>query len=356
MRGCREAPPQLRVMLGRFNDPSRKVDRGGMQAQSESSKNKRKRARVDNDEWLVHAGMSDVGLERSVNEDRFATVSTETGLCFLVLDGMGGAEGGEFAAQISVDTIRRFLTGERHGDIVETLRGAFEDANRTIMLRRQSQRFKEMGTTVVGALIEDSAVAIGHVGDSRAYVVNGEEIRQLTVDHTYVQQLVDRNEITRDEALPHPQSHILTQCLGSSPDISVDVSRYWIWPREKGEQSDCIVLCSDGLYSMVDEEEICRLVGVLPPPKACEELIKLANDRGGYDNITVSIIPLEGHLRVEESPTWGKEVASRERSRRIGTWWQRSFLYHLVVAAFLAAGASMGAIAIFLYFKVLRGF
>jgi protein phosphatase len=327
-----------------------------MQAQSESSKNKRKRPRVGNDGPFVHAAMSDVGLERSVNEDRCATVSTETGMCFLVLDGMGGAEGGEFAAQISVDAIRRSLTGERHGDIVETLRGAFEDANRTIMLRRQSQRFKEMGTTVVGALIEDSAVAIGHVGDSRAYLVNGEEMHQLTVDHTYVQQLVDRNEITREEALPHPQSHILTQCLGSSPDISVDVTRYWIWPLERGQQSDCIVLCSDGLYSMVDEDEICRVVRVLPPPKACEELIKLANSRGGYDNITVFIIPLQGHLRVEESPTWGKEVSSRERSRRIGNWWQRSFLYHVMVAAFLAVGASVGAIGLFFYFKVLRGF
>lgn len=323
-----------------------------MQVHSESNKNKRKGARVVNDEPLVHAAMSDIGLERTVNEDRCATIATEAGVCFLVLDGMGGAEGGEFAAQISVDAMRRYLTSEHKEDVVESLRSACEEANRTIMLRRQSNRFKEMGTTVVGVLIEDSAVAIAHVGDSRAYLVEGDRMRQLTVDHTYVQQLVDRNEITREEALPHPQSHILTQCLGSSPDISVDADRFWIWPLRKGEASDFIVLCSDGLYSMVEDEEVRRIVTVLPPRKACEELIRLANSRGGFDNITVSIIPLHGHLRTEESPTWEKEIANRERNRRIDDWWRRSFVYHIVTAGVIAVGTSVAAIGLFFYLKV----
>jgi protein phosphatase len=330
------------------------MDRNVMQAQSESSKNKRKRASPVIDEPLVHAAMSDVGVERSENEDRCATIATERGVCFLVLDGMGGAEGGEFAAQISVDAVRRFLTAEHHGDVVEALRNACEEANRTIMLRRQSQRFKEMGTTIVGALIEDSAVAIAHVGDSRAYLVHEEGIQQLTVDHTYVQQLVDRNEITREEALTHPRSHVLTQCLGSSPDVTVDVNRYWIWPLERGGASDLLVLCSDGLYSLVSEEEIRRIVTVLAPRKACAELIQLANTRGGFDNITISIIPLHGHLRTEESPTWGREIASRERSRRIGDWWRRSLIYHMVTASIVAVGASLGAVALFFYLRVLR--
>jgi protein phosphatase len=210
-----------------------------------------------------------------------------------------------------------------------------------------------MGTTIVGVLIENSAVAIAHVGDSRAYLVQDNVMRQLTVDHTYVQQLVDRNEITREEALSHPRSHVLTQCLGSSPDITVDVDRYWIWPLQKGHSSDLIVLCSDGLYSMVAEDEILHVVMTLPPRKACEELIQLANSRGGYDNITVSIIPLHGNLRSEESPTWGREIASRERSRRIDDWWRRSLAYHVLVASALAAGASVAALGLFFYLKVL---
>jgi serine/threonine protein phosphatase PrpC len=327
-----------------------------MQAQSESNKNKRKRANVASDESLVYAAMSDVGLERSVNEDRCSTFATQVGECFLVLDGMGGSEGGEFAAQISADTIQRYLTVEHQEDIAERIRDACEEANRTIMLRRQSQRFTEMGTTVVGVLIEDSAVAVAHVGDSRAYLVQHDGIQQLTVDHTYVQQLVDRNEITREDALPHPQSHILTQCLGSSPDIKVDVERYWIWPLKKSELSDFIVLCSDGLYSLVGDEEIQRIVTVLPPPAACEELIQLANSRGGFDNVTVSIIPLRGHLRAEESPTWEKELSDRARGRRVNDWWKRSFAYHIVIASLFAVGASVAALGLFFYLKVLNGF
>jgi len=327
-----------------------------MQLDSESSKNKRKRGDVASDAPLVYAALSDVGLERSVNEDRCSTFATEAGECFLVLDGMGGAEGGEFAAQISADTIQRYLTGEHQEDIAERMRDACEEANRTIMLRRQNQRFTEMGTTVVGVLIEDSAVAVGHVGDSRPYLVQQDGIRQLTIDHTYVQQLVDRNEITREEALPHPQSHILTQCLGSSPDIRVDVDRYWIWPLKKRESSDFIVLCSDGLYSLVSDEEICRIVTVLPPPVACEELIQLANGRGGFDNVTVSIIPLHGHLRAEQSPTWEKELSDRARGRRVNDWWRRSFAYHILIAGFFAVGASVAALGVFFYLKVLRGF
>lgn len=324
-----------------------------MQARNELIKNKREGVNAVSDEPLVHAAMSDVGLERSVNEDRCATIATAGGGCFLVLDGMGGAEGGEFAAQISVDSVRRYLNTEPHDDIVDTLRNACAEANRTVMLRRQGQRFKEMGTTIVGVLIQDSAVAIAHVGDSRAYLVQENAIRQLTVDHTYVQQLVDRDELTREEALSHPRSHVLTQCLGSSPDITVDVDRYWIWPVQKGHRSDRIVLCSDGLYSMVADDEILRIVTTSSPQKSCLELIQLANTRGGYDNITVSIIPLGGHLRTEESPTWSKEMASRERRRRIDGWWCRSLAYHVLAASALAAGASIAAIVAFFYFKVL---
>ncbi len=324
-----------------------------MQTQSDSSKHKLERDRIGDDEGLVYAGMSDIGLERPVNEDRCESFPTQTGMCFLVLDGMGGADGGEFAAQISVDAIKRSLRGDLGLDLAEALTNSYEEANRTIIVRRQGQRFTEMGTTVVGVLIEDSAVVIGNVGDSRAYLVSGDEIRQLTIDHSYVQQLVDRNEISREDALPHPQSHILTQCLGSSPDIQIDVERYWIWPQRKGETSDLIVLCSDGLYSMVTEEEIQHVTTVVPPQQACEELIHLANSRGGFDNITIAIIPLHGHLKVEESPTWGRERASRERSRLIGAWWERSFVHHIIVSSLLAAGASLMAVGLFFYLRAL---
>ncbi len=323
-----------------------------MQLHFELSKTRRKNPDGRSDRSLVPAAATDIGLERSVNEDKFATLSTATGECFVVLDGMGGAEGGELAAQISVDTMRRTFLGVLEGDVAEVLKAAIEEANRTIALRRQNKRFKEMGTTVVAALFEDSSVAISHVGDSRAYLVREGVMEQLTVDHTYVQHLVDQHQISREEALPHPQSHILTQCLGSSPDLNVEVVRYWIWPLRKGEVSDYLVLCTDGLYSMLHEEEISAVVSSLPPRDACAELIRMANDRGGYDNITVSIVPLHGHLRPDESPTWVRERASRELSIRKEWWWRRSFVYHIIVASLFGCGLACAAVGVFLFFRV----
>jgi len=324
-----------------------------MQLNSEAGKNKRARAKLNRELAIVHAALSDIGHERAVNEDRCATIPTSEGLCYVVLDGMGGAEGGEFAAQLSVDSMHRSLSHGEHQEPREALRLAIEDANRTIVLRRQNLKFKEMGTTIVGVLIEASSVAVAHVGDSRAYVVRGDTMEQLTVDHTYVQQLVDRNEISKEEALPHPQSHILTQCLGSSDNIQVDITEHWIWPLKRGELTDFIVLCTDGLYSMVAEDEISSIVAALPPEKACEELVNVANARGGFDNITVSIIPLQGHLRATVSPTRDKEIAIRERARGIRRWWQRSILFHVVVAViggFIAAALAAG---IFFYVRML---
>ena len=322
-----------------------------MQVDSDSERKKRSQDRLEGDEGLVHAALTDVGLERAINEDRCALIATSHGVCHLVLDGMGGVDGGDFAAQLSVDAVQRCLFAQ-HREPVEAIKNAFEDANRTIMLRRQNRKFSEMGTTIVGVIIEGSSVAVAHVGDSRAYLVSGDSITQLTVDHTYVQQLVERNEITREEALPHPQSHILTQCLGSSPDLRVEASQYWIWPLEEGGQTDFIVLCTDGLYSMVAEEEISSLVTCLTPRKACEELIKAANSRGGFDNITVSIIPLNGYLRDLVSPTRGREVKVRERILKVERWWRRSFLFHLALAAVGGFFAAALAVIAFVYLRV----
>lgn len=316
-----------------------------------SERKKRAQGSPGGDSDLVHAAVTDAGMERAVNEDRCALISTIHGACHLVLDGMGGVDGGEFAAQLSVDAVQRCLLSQ-HREPVDAIRHAFEDANRTIMLRRHNPKFKEMGTTIVGVIIEGSSVAIGHVGDSRAYLISGDGIHQVTVDHTYVQQLVDRNEISKEEALPHPQSHILTQCLGSSPDLSVDAKQYWIWPLEGGEATDFIVLCTDGLYSMVAEDEIFSLVSSLAPRESCEELVKLANARGGFDNITVSVIPLNGHLRDVVSPTRGKEVKTRERAIKVERWWRRSLLFHLVLAAVGGFFAAAIAVVALMYWKV----
>lgn len=248
------------------------------------------------------AAITDTGCERDLNEDRYAVIESDSGIAWVVCDGMGGVTGGELAAQLAIDAIRRDLTsrGARASDIAVT--SALTEANRTIVLRRQNQAFAGMGTTAVVALFQHGEVAISHVGDSRAYLVRGGVIQQLTVDHTYVQSLVDQGEIGLEEALAHPDAHILTRCIGSQVGLDLELMKFWVWAIDKSEVSDQLVMVTDGLYTLVSDQEIAEVVAKNDTQTACARLVDLANSRGGFDNITVAIIPVGGQLRVEPPP------------------------------------------------------
>jgi serine/threonine protein phosphatase PrpC len=256
----------------------------------------------DGDSNLTPAAITDTGCERDLNEDRYAVIESESGVAWIVCDGMGGVTGGELAAQLAIDSMRRDLTtkGGRSSDIAVS--DALTEANRIIVLRRQNQAFSSMGTTAVMALFQGAEVALGHVGDSRAYLVRAGVIQQLTVDHTYVQSLVDQGEIDLQEALAHPDAHILTRCIGSQPGLDLDVLKFWVWPSADDEARDYLLLVTDGLYSMVADEEIADLVSQHDPQSACAKMVDLANERGGYDNITAVIIAIGGQLRSEPPP------------------------------------------------------
>jgi protein phosphatase len=169
-----------------------------------------------------------------------------------------------------------------------------------------------MGTTVVGLMIDEMEVALAHVGDSRAYLVHDQGITQLTVDDTLVQQMVEAGTLKPEEALSHPDAHYLTRCLGMDARLEVPIQQFW---RAPGEVSDVIVLCSDGLYGLVSDVEIADAVHTQSPERAATHLVALANERGGYDNITVSIIPLHGTLTDEPPANWDAMRAERERRR-----------------------------------------
>ena len=305
------------------------------------------------DEDLIPAAITDTGCERELNEDRYAVIESPAGVAWLVCDGMGGATGGELAAQLAIDAIKRDL--DKHGDLsVETaLKNSIIEANRVIVLRRQNQAFASMGTTIVGVMFDGQEMAVANIGDSRAYVVRAGMIQALTVDHTYVQQLVDRGEIRPEEALSHPQAHILTRCVGAEPGIEVDVRKFWIWTSTEGASRDRIILCSDGLYSLVSENEIAQLVSRHSPQTACVKLVELAKARGGYDNITVSIIPLVGEVRSEPPPvqqtgrrTGGPQVmVEPARQRGIGS--------HLLLLGLLSLFVSLLTIGFFVVTRFL---
>ena len=264
----------------------------------------------------IPAAITDVGCEREINEDRYAVVDSPMGRAWIVCDGMGGALGGELAAQLAIDAIRRALESGNFDDSQEAIQNAIEEANRIIVLRRQNPAFSAMGTTIVAVLLNDSEVAVAHAGDSRAYVIRGDEIQQLTTDHTYVQELVDRGTISEQEALTHPQSHVLTKCLGADPRIEIETTMFWTWDKEPGAQNDILMLCSDGLYSLVDDQEIAEAVKTRTPQDACVHLTELAKTRGGYDNITLAVVPLEGTLK-EECPGGAKQLKKKSSLRQI---------------------------------------
>jgi protein phosphatase len=155
---------------------------------------------------------------------------------------------------------------------------------------------------------------ITHAGDSRAYLVRDGELQQLTVDHTYVQDLVDRGAISSEEALSHPQSHVLTRCLGAEPRLKLESHRFWIWDVNDGEPADKLVLCSDGLYSMVTDKEIAAAITSRSPQESCVYLVDLAKERGGFDNITLAVLPLGGQLHEESSGVVRKSPVRKVRA------------------------------------------
>jgi PPM family protein phosphatase len=261
----------------------------------------------------IPAAITDIGCEREINEDRYAVIDSPAGRVWIVCDGMGGSLGGELAAQLAIDAIRRALESRSFSSGEEALCFSIEEANRTIVLRRQNPAFSGMGTTIVAALIKGGQIVICHAGDSRAYLVRGGEIQQLTIDHTYVQDLVDRGAINAEEALSHPQSHVLTRCLGAEPRLDLETTNYWVWDTASGEREDRLVLCTDGLYSLVSDKEIADVITKCSPQESCVELVELSKARGGYDNITLAVLPLSGQLH-EESPSGAHSQAARKKT------------------------------------------
>jgi len=235
---------------------------------------------------LQSAVRTDVGQRRRANEDRYA-IAGHLGI-YLVADGMGGHTAGQvasdLAAQSAVSALETLAGGAAR--LTDKLRFAVAAANREIFETAQEKpHLAGMGTTLVALLAGNERIALAHVGDSRAYLVRGGKIRQLTDDHSLVAELVRRREITEVAARGHPHRHVLTRALGVRRTVEADLAE--LTPAE----GDLFVLCTDGLTGHVQDEEIAE--AVLREPDldvACENLVRLANERGGEDNITVMLV------------------------------------------------------------------
>jgi protein phosphatase len=230
------------------------------------------------------ASMTDTGRKRRHNEDAFVVEPP----LFAVADGMGGAQAGELASGLAAAALKDV---QEPGSGEERVDELIQQANRRVYERQsQDASASGMGTTMTVALVEDGRVVIGHVGDSRAYLLRGRSLEQLTEDHSLVAELVRNGKLSPEEAEDHPQRSVITRALGTDPDVDVDTFSI------ETEPGDLFLICSDGLTSMVDDEtiraELTRNRSDLK--SAAKALVRAANNGGGEDNITVVFFEIDG--------------------------------------------------------------
>lgn len=237
------------------------------------------------------AGMSDKGRVREKNEDAYLLLREGPVCLFAVADGMGGHAAGEVASTLALQALGDYLQ-EWGGELLEKpaalryLTSFMEEmgavVNRKVLeTARQNTLQTGMGTTLTMLLGVNGLWCLGHIGDSRAYLINGSGLYQLTEDHTVVTQLVRSGQLTDQETECHPQRHVLTRALGTDEQAVFDIL------PQSFNNGDMVLLCSDGLYSMLENPEIAALVrSDSDPGAALERLIARANERGGTDNIT----------------------------------------------------------------------
>jgi PPM family protein phosphatase len=230
-----------------------------------------------------HFEKSDTGRQRRANEDSFFVRAP----LFVVADGMGGAQAGEVASRLAAETFASGLPDD--GTSEQRLEERVRAANARIHEVSQEDRaLNGMGTTLTAAYLDDDELALAHVGDSRAYLLRDGELSRLTRDHTLVEELVRRGELTEQEAAEHPQRSIITRALGPEPDIDIDLHTH---PVRAG---DVLLLCSDGLTGMIGEDEVASILsGAASLGDAGRALVDAANAAGGRDNITVVLFRLE---------------------------------------------------------------
>jgi len=241
---------------------------------------------------LVIGAESHIGKRRARNEDRVFFPLADDGsgassghALFAVADGMGGAAGGELASSLAVETLSKASQGVLEGNAGLKLRRLFLEANAAVHARAAtSTRYKGMGTTLVAAIVQDGRLWVANVGDSRAYRLSENTIWQITQDHTLVEEQVRAGLITKERARSSTRRNLLTRCVGVAESVDVDV-----FGPEDLSAGDTVLLCSDGLHSAVEDREILSVVASHPPEMAARELVRLANEHGGRDNVSVIV-------------------------------------------------------------------
>jgi protein phosphatase len=246
----------------------------------------------------AYSGATDTGRKRRRNEDSYVIAPP----LFAVADGMGGAQAGEIASKLAAAALEDTDSGALSGE--DRVMSLIQEANRRVYERsNEDPNASGMGTTITVALVEDSGVTIGHVGDSRAYRYRDGSIEQITEDHSLVNELMKSGKLSPEEAETHPQRSVITRALGTDPDVDVDSFTV------EAQVGDVFLLCSDGLTTMVDDDDI---LGVLEKyhddlDRATKSLVSAANRGGGEDNITVIAFAISDAGETAQMPAVDNE-------------------------------------------------
>ncbi|EOD01319.1 Stp1/IreP family PP2C-type Ser/Thr phosphatase [Caldisalinibacter kiritimatiensis] len=244
---------------------------------------------------MLVGASTDVGKIREINQDAYYCSDVEEFPLFIIADGMGGHNAGEVASAIAVDSVKQIFNSKKNifkngeTEVSKFIKLALIEANTKIYNKaKEIEDCKGMGTTITLAYILDNHIHIGHIGDSRAYLLTDGELIQLTQDHSLVAELVRNGSISEEEAENHPQKNIITRALGTDENIEVDII------TREVKENDKILLCTDGLTNMVCDEKIKEvLVNTDDLQNASDTLVNIANESGGYDNTTVILIGID---------------------------------------------------------------
>ena len=257
--------------------------------------------------------LTDVGQVRTVDEDSILAADLSFGvnsesskfLLLAVADGMGGHAKGEEASKIALNAIARAVIPDllNNTPFTKILEKGIQNANQDILdYTAKNPEASGMGTTSVCAVVKDNQIHLANVGDSRAYRVSDDEICRVTKDHSYVQALIDEGEITEEQAREHPRKNEITRAVGIMPSIEVDTMKLTL------DSDESFLLCCDGVIAHLSDDDIHKIIrGSSDPQTACQEIVDMANERGGSDNISLIILSSEGSDTKEnesdDSPT-----------------------------------------------------